>query len=289
MNNIKARHYINVEHIAGAQNEYRISVDFDGKLILLTKKKVQGRYLHTVVQLVNGKINKIKLPSVSKAFDYAQPLEGNWLLVSARTDEEDGYLRNATLFDVIGNVLKKFEFDNAIQDVQTTKDSDIWVSYFDENMDSGLRCYDKEGVQTFDYADFVMQTGRRLPFIDDCYALNVTSESTNIYYYSDFPLVTLNKTGYKIFSNIPIRGSHAFAILNDLVLFSHGYDHRALVYLYSLREKKRKTFQPVTQNGEELKYEYAVGRGSKLFLVKDNDVFIINMEDEKNCEEMHLK
>lgn len=281
MNDIKASHYMNVRHIAGSQDGYRISVDFDGNLILLTEQKVQGRYLHKVFHVVNGKINKIKLPSVLEAFDFAQPLEENWLLVSARTDEEEGYLRNATLFDVQGNLLKRFEFDDAIQDVQTTKDSDIWVSYFDESMISGLRCFDKEGVQTFDYADFVFQTGRKVPFIDDCYALNVTSESTNIYYYSDFPLVSLNKTGYKIFRNIPIKGSHAFAILNDLVLFSHGYDHRAVVYLYSLRDKKRKIFRTVNQIGEELKYDYAVGRGSKLFLVKDNDVYIINMEDEK--------
>ncbi|MBT2738493.1 hypothetical protein [Bacillus sp. ISL-7] len=285
MNDIKASHYINVRHIAGAQDNYRISVDFNGNLILLTEKKVQGRYLHKVFHCENGKINKVKLPSVSEAFDFAQPLKENWLLVSARTDEEEGYLRNGTLFDVHGNVLKKFEFDDAIQDVQTTKDSDIWVSYFDENMDSGLRCYDKEGVKTFDYTDFVRQTGRKVPFIDDCYALNVTSEGTNIYYYCDFPLVILNKMGYKIFRNLPIKGSHAFAILNDLVLFSHGYDHRAVVCLNSLRDKKRKTFHTVNQNGEELKYDYAIGRGSKLFLVKDNDVYIINMEDEKFVQE----
>ncbi|MGG1679325.1 hypothetical protein ACIFOT_26920, partial [Neobacillus sp. NRS-1170] len=79
--------------------------------------------------------------------------------------------------------------------------------------------------------------------------------------------------------------SHAFALLNDFVLFSHGYDHKAAVCLYSSRDKKRKTFQTVTQNGEELIYDYAVGRGSKLFLVKDNDVYIINMEDEKFVKE----
>ena len=285
MSNIIANYFINVENIAGAQDEYRIGVDFDGNLILLTEKKVQRRYLHEVFHVISGKINKIQLPSVTEAFDFAQPVEENWLLVSARTDREDGYLKNATLFDVQGNVLKKFEFDDAIQDVQTTKESELWVSYFDENMDSGLRCYDKEGVLIFDYADFVIQTGRKIPFIADCYALNVTSEGTIIYYYSDFPLVTLNKAGYKIHPKIPIKGSHAFAILNDWVLFSHGYDQKAVVFLYSLRDKKRKKFKTVNQNGEELKYEYAVGRGSKLFLVKDNDVYIINMEDDKFVKE----
>ncbi|SMQ77864.1 hypothetical protein SAMN05444673_3111 [Bacillus sp. OV166] len=285
MNDIKASHYINVRHIAGAQDDYRISVDFDGNIVLLTEQKVQERYLHKVFHVVNGKINKIELPSVLEAFDFVQPLEENWLLVSARTDKEERYIRNGTLFDVHGNVLKTFEFDDAIQDLQTTKDSDIWVSYFDENMDSGLRCYDNEGVRTFDYVDFVIQTGRKVPFISDCYALNVTSKDTNIYYYSDFPLVTLNKTGYKIIRNVPIKGSHAFAILNDLVMFSHGYDHRAVVYLYSLRDKRRKKFQTVNQIGEELKYDYAVGRGSKLFLVKDDDVYLIDMEDEKFVKE----
>jgi hypothetical protein len=281
MSDIKANHYLKVSQIAGNQESYRVSVDFDGNIILLTKQKIQRGHLHKVFHVVNGNINEIRLPSVLLPFSYAQPLEENWLLVSARTDEEEGYLRNATLFDVHGNVLKTFEFDDAIQDVQTTKDSAIWVSYFDENMGSGLRCYDKQGLKTFDYADFVFQTGRKVPFIDDCYALNVTSEGTHIYYYSDFPLVTLNKTGYKIFRNVPIQGSHAFAILNDLVLFSHGYDHKAVVFLYSLMDNKRRTFRTVNQDGEELKYDYAVGRRNKLFLVKGNDVYIIKMEDEK--------
>lgn len=64
-------------------------------------------------------------------------------------------------------------------------------------------------------------------------------------------------------------------------MFSYGYDHRAVVYLFSLRDKRRKKFQTVNQIGEELKYDYAVGRGSKLFLVKDDDVYLIDMEDEK--------
>ncbi|MED1471679.1 hypothetical protein [Bacillus salipaludis] len=91
--------------------------------------------------------------------------------------------------------------------------------------------------------------------------------------------------GYKILRNVPTKGSHAFSVLNDLALFSHGYDHRAVVYWYSLRDKKRETFQTVTQNGEELNYDYAVGRGRKLFLVKDKDVYVINMEVEKFVKE----
>lgn len=279
MKNIKAHHCFNVENIAIELDSFSISVDYDGNIILLTKKEVRGKFLHEVFHLLNGETTKINIPLVSSSFDYAQPLDENWLLVSARTDDEDDYIRNATIFDVQGNTLNTFSFGDAIQDVQTTKNSDIWVSYFDENMDSGLNSFNNQGLQTFNYIDFVKQTGNKVPFIADCYALNVTSESTNIYYYDDFPIVKLNNKGFEIFHNVPVEGSHAFAIMNDHVLFSHDYDHKAEVYLYSLLNKNIERFYTLNQEGKSLNYDYAVGRESKLFLIKDKDIFLINLED----------
>ena len=279
MKNIKAHHCFNVENIALELDSFRISVDYDGNIILLTKKKVRGKYLHEVFHLLNGETIKINIPLVSSSFNYAQPLDKNWLLVSARTDDEEDNIRNATIFDVQGNTLNTFSFGDAIQDVQTTKNSDIWVSYFDENMDSGLNSFNNQGLQTFNYIDFVKQTGNKVPFIADCYALNVTSESTNIYYYDDFPIVKLNNKGFEIFHNVPVKGSHAFAIMNDFVLFSHDYDGKAEVYLYSLLNKNIERFYTLTQEGKSLNYDYAVGRESKLYLIKDKDIFLINLED----------
>lgn len=279
MEDIKASLYLNISQITGAQEYAGMSVDFDGNLILLTEQKIQEMHLHKVFHVLDGNINEIELPLVRQPFSYAQPLGENWLLVSARTDWDAGGERNATLFDVQGSVLSTYEFDDAIQDVQTTKDSRIWVSYFDECMGSRLRCFDKQGTETFNYYDFVIQTGGKVPDIDDCYALNVTSEDTHIYYYGDFPLVTLNKKGYKTFLNIPVIGSHAFAILNDKVLFSHGYDRLPVVYLYSLSDNKKRTFRTVNKTGEQLKYDYAFSRGSHLFLVKGYDVYVIKLED----------
>ncbi|MGG1397724.1 hypothetical protein ABE288_07835 [Bacillus salipaludis] len=74
MNNIKASHYINIEHIAGEFNDFRISVDFDGNLILLTEKDVQGKYFHKIFHFLNQEINEIIVPLVSETFDFAQPL-----------------------------------------------------------------------------------------------------------------------------------------------------------------------------------------------------------------------
>ncbi len=178
--------------------------------------------------------------------------------------------------------METFSFGDAIEDVQTTKNSDIWVSYFDENMDYGLRCFDTQGLQTFNYIDFVKQSNNEVPFIADCYALNVTSnETVFIYYYSKFPLVKIekDKDTYEIFKNIPIRGSHAFAIKNDFALFSHDYGRKGEVYLYSLQNRSKNLFYTLDQEGKSLNYDYAKGRDNKLFLTKDKDIYLVDIEN----------
>jgi hypothetical protein len=291
MKSIRADHFINVANIIEAVDSFRLSVDYDGNLIFLTEREVEGKYIHEIFQLVNGETTKITIPAVANSFDYAQPFNKNWLLVSARMDDDEDYINNATLYDVEGNVLNTFSFDDAISDVQTTKNSEIWVSYFDENMGSGLNCFNNEGVRTFSYTDFVFQN-RDVPFIDDCYALNVSQDHINLYYYTDFPLVILKKDEYELYPNLSIEGSHAFAITHDFALFSHDYDDKAEVYLYSLLNRKKEKFLTTDQEGKSLKYDYAVGRGSKLFLVKDKDIYLIDLEnflndDEKNLDNVH--
>jgi hypothetical protein len=279
MQNIKVTHFLNCKDIDPAIDTFHVSFDYEGNLILLTEKKVTGKYSHEIFHLLDHETKRITLPLVVESFEFAQPLNENWLLVSARTDDEEGYTKNASVFDVQGNLLTRFSLDDAIQDVQTTKNGDIWVSYFDENMGSGLRCFDENGQQTFNYLDLVKQSDKKVPYIADCYALNVAPESTNIYYYDDFPIVKISETGYEIFPNIPIEGSHAFAILKDAVLFSRGYNNKPEVYLYSLQTKKVVRYKTLDQEGKTLCYDYAVGRGSQLFLIKDNNIYQIHLKD----------
>lgn len=279
MRNIKASYLFNVESIAGKVDNFLINLDYDGNPILLIENNLSGKCLNEVYHFVNGKINKFTTPFISETFDFVQPLNGNWLLVNARIDEEEGYTENATLYNINGNVLNTFSLDDAIQDVQTTMNGDIWVSYFDENMDSGLCCFNSNGNKIFDYKELVRKTGRKIPFILDCYALNVTSDSTYVYYYTDFPLVKISEKGYEIFSKIPVKGSHAFAIFNGFVLFSHDYNIKAEVYLYSLKNKKMERLRTLNENGELLNYSYAVGRGSKLLFIKETDVFLLDLEN----------
>ena len=54
----------------------------------------------------------------------------------------------------------------------------------------GLICFDSAGAQVFKYAEFAEK--HELPFISDCYSLNVVGSSVYVSYYTDFPLVWLS-------------------------------------------------------------------------------------------------
>lgn len=278
MKDYMATYCFNVDDIARDHDDFGISIDYDGNLILLLEKNEKRKYMHTIFHFLDEEIKKIYLPKVKHSYTYAQPIDDNWLLVSSRTDYEDDF--NAAIYDIHGNFLDKFSLDDAIEDVQTTKSSNIWVSYFDENMASGLNCFNNKGQLSFEFSKFVRQINNKLPYIDDCYALNVTSDETvYIYYYSDFPLVKLTKNSFEIIRNIPIKGSHAFAILEDYALFEHGYGQKGKMHLYSMRNKSLKSFNLLNKNGKVLNYDYAVGRGCKFYFIKDKDIYHLNLED----------
>jgi hypothetical protein len=54
---------------------------------------------------------------------------------------------------------------------------------------NGLVCFDSSGTPIFKYAEVAKQ--HDLPFIDDCYTLNVAGNGVWVSYYTDFPLVWL--------------------------------------------------------------------------------------------------
>lgn len=273
-----ADYCFNVDDIVGEHDDFGISIDFDGNLVLLAEKKEKRKYMYTIFHFLESEIKKIYIPKVKNSYTYAQPIDENWLLVSSRTDYEDKL--NATIYDIYGTFLEKFSLDDAIEDVQTTKSSNIWVSYFDENMNSGLSCFNNKGKLSFNFSEYVRQTNNQLPYIDDCYALNVTSDETvYIYYYSDFPLVKLTKNSFDIIRNIPIKGSSAFAIHKDYSLFENGYNQNGKMHLFSMTNKSLKSFYLLDKNGKVLNYDYAVARGSKLYFIKEKEIYFLNLEE----------
>jgi hypothetical protein len=121
---------------------------------------------------------------------HVQPFGDGWLLGNSRGGR-------ATLYNGHGSVRTVLDLGDAIEDLQTTAEGQIWVSYFDEGVygqgpgTQGLICFDGAGVPVFTYGDFAAKNG--LPPIDDCYAMNVTgNDDVWLNYYSGFPLVHLH-------------------------------------------------------------------------------------------------
>lgn len=288
---LQAIYKLNIDHIAGKHDTHNICLDYDGNLILLTSIKESGKYYHSVFHVTEWGVQSIEVPPSKKEFHYAQPLGENWLLVNARVNDNKAH--NAFVYNESQYLISSFHLGDGIEDVQTTKNAEIWVSYFDEGIyggtigGSGLLCFDKNGEVVFDFIKFVQTpSNNEIPFISDCYAMNVYSNNTvYLYYYSDFPLLALHdKTDYEIFKHkafvkSPITGSHAFSIWKGHILFGHGYNGKGKLHLYSLNKKSTKSFLPVNEQNEIIKYDYAVGRKHKMFLVCENDVYLVDIRD----------
>jgi hypothetical protein len=192
--------------IADERQLCAVSVDWQGEpLVLLQEGKPSRpnrdagmdatfRWLnappkkHHLIYWRNGSIGQVTFenPTGLLTTAHVQPMGDGWLVAEAR-----GGL--ARVFDSRGNLDRKLDLGDAIEHVNTTPDGDIWVGYFDEGVfgsgigSEGLVCFDPTGTPIFRYMEFAKQHG--LPFISDCYTLNVVGSSVYVSYYTDFPLV----------------------------------------------------------------------------------------------------
>jgi hypothetical protein len=151
---------------------------------------------------------------------HVQRLDDGWLLADRRGGR-------ANLHDSSGHFLRSIDLGDASEDIQTTPDGKIWVSYFDEGVfgsgigQQGAVCFDREGIPRFKYGDFAERAG--LPFISDCYAMNVTS-AVDVWfnYYTDFPLVHLQDFALeRVSMDFEVTGK-GFAVRDDSIVYARG-------------------------------------------------------------------
>ena len=148
---------------------------------------------------------------------HMQPIEDGWLIGDRRGP--------VGLYDHTGVRRRSLDLGDASEDVQTAPDGRIWVSYFDEGVfggtiaKQGVVCFDLNGTPQFRYADFAQQN--KLPFVADCYAMNVvSSRDVWLSYYMDFPLVHIVDGALKeTLLDFGCLGN-GFAVRNEQVLYS---------------------------------------------------------------------
>ena len=215
-----------------------------------------------------------KLQSVT--FDHAQglsvfhvqPFEGGWLLGERRGGR-------ATLCDAQGAARSVLDLGDASEDLQTTPDGRIWVSYFDEGVfgsgisRQGLVCFDAAGRAVFRYAEFAER--HALPMICDCYAMNVDETGAVwLNYYMDFPLVQLRAfTVERVWREFGTLGN-TFAVREDELISMRGGQLEvhslgaAVPYQSSLTDMRDEQGHVLAPNMQ--RYTEIAGRGAHLVL-----------------------
>lgn len=220
----------------------------------------------------NGQWRSITLSPTHENYHCVQPLGADeWLLVRGRAKGISD--QNAHVYDSDGTLTRSFHAGDGIEDVQTTEDRQIWVSFFDEGVfgdstlgQAGLVCLDRSGQVTFRFNEFA--SAGLVPDIADCYALNVCFDrEVWLCYYTDFPLVQLAEGKIaRIWRELSVKGSHAFAVSGRKVLFTGGYNKRNRLFLVDLDTSKVQQRIPVDGEGKEIVAFSAFGRGSGLWL-----------------------
>lgn len=234
--------------------------------------------------VADGVWTTLDLPETDENYHAVQPLgvEG-WLLVRGRADDEHD--ENAHVYDADARPLRSFHAGDGIQDVQATADGQIWVSYFDEGVFSGMSL-GRSGLVRLDAQGecefrFPGDHGGMLPGIVDCYALNVASNrEVWLYYYTDFPLVKLvDGKVESVWSGVPVKGSPAFAIRAGMAIFVGGYEDHERLVLMRRGDKRGMKLAIRDECGAPLEGFSAFGRRDRLFLQTETALHAVEVPD----------
>lgn len=214
--------------------------------------------------------------------------ENKYLLTCARSAfrSEKDFDKNGRIYNTHGDLIGSLLLGDGIQDVQTSKDGTIWTSYFDEGVfgnygweepigTSGLRAWNEKGETCFEYSP-----SENLDHIVDCYAINVSSDSTTwAYYYTDFPLVKIENKVIVDYWMMPVSGSSHFAIFKNFALLTGGYGASSSLSLIQLfPDHKAKTL--LTLKISNIDRPSAITcRGKSIFILEKSSVYLITLDD----------
>jgi hypothetical protein len=215
--------------------------------------------------------------STGDATIHIQRFRDGWLLGDARGGR-------AVIYDEHGQVRGEMDLGDANEDLQTTSDGRIWVSYFDEGVfgggigSAGMVCFDETGTPIFKYAEFAER--HNLPPIFDCYAMNVVNgDEVWLSYYSAFPLVCIKHfeldRAWMEFGCL----EGAFALVNGGIISSKCYTrvHNEPTQLFRwtlVNASQREDLKPLDEFGNVIGSPFEVAaRAGSLYLRTDSALY----------------
>jgi len=268
----------------------RVAVDWDGNPLLLAQEgkppeppaevgmDARIQWLNTPPKAHHliyweGKSKRIVTFEQSTGLTtfHVQRFKEGWLLCEARGGR-------AAVYDRAGRLGGTLDLGDASNDVQTTSGGQIWVSYFDEGVygngigsQQGVICFDSKGHPIFGYFDFAER--HQLPFIDDCYSMNVANEDEVwLSYYSAFPLVHIKKFQLQGVRREFGGMDGAFGLTHDAVVFSKCYTRVRNEKPQLLRRTLADTpntepIEPIDERGKAVQGSFnTAARGPHFFL-----------------------
>lgn len=256
---------------------------------LTSKSFVKKPNNFRVHHLTEWSQSQVDLQETLQNLHHVQPLpQGQWLAVRARSGgNADG---NGHIYSASGELIKTLPLGDGVADIQATSQGEIWVGYFDEGIfgsstfgSAGLACFDQQGALVFDFNSTTVLTGDG---IADCYAFSaVNSDEVWLCPYTDFPIIKIkDKQVSRTWDNNPVRGSDAFAVWKDRVLFCGGYSEKDKLFIVSLYRVKndelhKEECHAVDESDNKINFVGAFGRGSRLYLETDESIHSIELRE----------
>lgn len=180
-----------------------------------------------------------RIPELPLAHVTVQPLpEGRVLVAGARARwRPAGPDRNGIVYDADGQVVTQETLGDGIEHVFTTSTGDVWVGYFDEGIYGNYGWGDRDAPPPLGSTGIVRFNARLQPEwhypsdgdgqwgggVSDCYALNVTDDTTWSCYYDSFPVVGIRNGTVTGWHNKKVRGAKALAVAGSTVVLCGGY------------------------------------------------------------------
>lgn len=221
-----------------------------------------------------------------------QPLGDDILLACSRSKYRgpNDFGRNGRVYSRTGQFVRELLLGDGIETIQTTRRGELWASYFDEGIfgnfgwkepvgAAGLVAWNSLGQKVYEY-----EPTNSVDVISDCYALNVANDD-DVWccYYTEFPLVHLHKKRIASTWNVPVAGSHAFAVDADHALFAGGYKDQDSFRLLRLDSGGIATqigqFELRDVDDQIVLPERTIGRGNSLYILSKNIIYEIALSE----------
>lgn len=204
--------------------------------------------------------------------------DGRILMVASRCEwrSRGDFDLNGLIYNPKTKERSYFLAGDGVANIGIDDSGKIWISYFDEGVFGNLGWdhpvsppIGKNGLNLFNARGEIIwkyESPEGGPYIDDCYAMNISPIGNYIYFYSDFPLCSIGTNFELEFWKTDLNGCGSFAIDYRSVLFSNQYGEKLSQFHHlSFTENKLSKYQDievVLPDGELINGGQVISRGA---------------------------